>query len=478
MRQRAIACLLFAWCARAQVPELAHAARAFPAEFAAEAILRLAEAGRQPASWRAAQIAEAFQLAGAAREQVKRTVPAPAGEPRTLDAFTADLNLDALSLRTRAVTAMAALDGRKARELFESLTVPAIKAGVCASGGTPDVAAYYEALGVVVEAGFSSDERRKGQAAQLLMSVLQSLSSPLQVAPAARLIASAKLSDAEIQAATAALSGALPQISAEDSAFTAALYRDRLLDEIAALATNLERRGLPASWLAQNFRRFLIAQLKGPRCAPHVADAGAVLALRDAFNARFGVLATPLRDEDMVPERVEEPARAPERAESYTFSMRLRRLRLTSREDPEWKNQVREIIDDIQAWSPSGTSGSEVFHKKAGFFQALLELLPAGAERQAVTERYVGLVSRSGIRQSNPLGWYCHANVLASRLRSDRATDLLKEFEASGDGLLAFQAQVEKIAPQMNASCGEGTVCMSLSGPDAMRAELVAFLLN
>ena len=60
------------------------------------------------------------------------------------------LQLDRLSLQSRAVLAMASLDGGKAIQLFHRMTPPRPPAASCANAFVADVSIYYEAFGKVL----------------------------------------------------------------------------------------------------------------------------------------------------------------------------------------------------------------------------------------------------------------------------------------------------------------------------------------
>jgi hypothetical protein len=101
-----------------------------------------------------------------------------------------------------------------------------------------------------------------------------------------------------------------------------------------------------------------------------------------------------------------------------------------------------------------------------------------GEERRRVLEAYTGMVAGSPVRQSHPAGWLWHAQVLLSRLRAAAALGLLQELRASGDGVLAFYQTLDQVAPEPRPVCSEAGVCPPMTGPDAMRAELLSALLN
>jgi hypothetical protein len=423
--------------AQPQPHELIERASHYPPEFAADAILRLAEASRQPAAWKRERVQAAFDLAWAARQPMRRTEARAAGEPRSLEAFAGDQRLDSLTLQSRAVAAMLGLDRVEARRMFERMPLAPFAAMTCQDRAAADPSAYYEALAAVLERGFTDEERRRGGAAQMLLAAAGAISSPLQLAPMARVLTRRAWSDAEMQAAAAGYSQALARMDPADVAFTVALARDDLDGALRELASLLESRGIAAADLAGNARRFSA----GVPCAAPVAEKR-------------------------------------HRADAERVAQRLRRLRITARGTREFSEQAQEAAEEISRWDPSGASSTEAFHRRAGLWEALVEVLPAGEERMAALARYAAFVAGAGVREEAPVGWFCHAQALAGRLQQAGAARLLGELESVGNGLLAFAKAVEEAAPARNPYCPPQGVCMALTGPDAMRAELLAFLLN
>ena len=460
-----------------EAADLAEQARRFPPEFAADALLRLAAANKGTPDWRRTQLEDAFHLAALAHSRSKVTGRSAPGEPRKLDAFASDLGLDTLTLQSRAVRAMLSADSARARELFQQILLPPPAEIPCGSPA-PDFAAYYGAASQILQAGFTLEERRRGEPFHLAMVLVRGLTAAEQAGPAARMLVEAGLDYGEAQAAAAAFAEALARFRTSDVSFSAAVWRDELPSYVSAVASILESGGAPVQPLAQSLRRFLVVHLTASRCGPYAADPRPAMALRDSFNRRFGHAAPAIALEDTLPERIERGA--PEEAETQTaaIALQLRRLRMTHRDHPEWKNMVRQTIESIDAWEPANLDSAETFHRKAGLLQALLEIMPADESRQDVLKNCTALVAKSRVRRSHPAGWLCHANVLRSRLRLWAASSLLEELDVSGDGLLAFHAALERVAPEPPPVCSAKGVCPAVQGADAMRAELLAFLFH
>jgi len=126
---------------------MAHGA---PGEFAADALLRIAALEPLGSVRRIRLIEEAFSRAAEAQQPFKRrgamlSVSSNAGFLER--AFGQDL--DALSLRARAVQAMLPLDAGKARRLFLEIPPVDVPLVSCGSFLVFDVDRYYDALAAV-----------------------------------------------------------------------------------------------------------------------------------------------------------------------------------------------------------------------------------------------------------------------------------------------------------------------------------------
>src|SRR5579864_8410868 len=124
---RPLLILLFAGVLQAETPKLwepyrslVELAQAAPPEFAADAMLRVAESGKIKDRDAVGDLIErAFRTAAAATFRVRmRGVPGTTTDTRSGVLSQAhDLKLDALSLQSRAVRDMLAIDKAKARDL-------------------------------------------------------------------------------------------------------------------------------------------------------------------------------------------------------------------------------------------------------------------------------------------------------------------------------------------------------------------------
>lgn len=181
---------------------IADMAAAAPPEFAADALLRIVESGKlKDENARRQLVEQAFQLAASAKLPVQM-VGVPGATTDTASGSLSEaykLKLDALSLQSRAVRDMAALDPAKAREMFGQIVKPTLAPLTCEDALTYDPSDYYPALIAVVNNSFSAKEKAEEKHINLILEAIAQAASPSQLAPLAQAIQSANVTQAQRQ---------------------------------------------------------------------------------------------------------------------------------------------------------------------------------------------------------------------------------------------------------------------------------------
>src|SRR5258706_7671211 len=162
MRLAILICLGTAFAGDRSVPPIVELARGAPAEFFADAVVRVIQAGKIPQ--RDAQVElleEAFSVAAGAKEPL-RLIGLPGTPPDTREIYrslAAGSGLDALSLQARIVKELLTLDRAKARELFERMPRPKLDPRPCADPLIANVSAYYDAAAAIAQSAFTDREK-------------------------------------------------------------------------------------------------------------------------------------------------------------------------------------------------------------------------------------------------------------------------------------------------------------------------------
>ncbi len=186
-------------------PELAaliDAAQAAPPEFTAKALLQVAASPKlKDPEWKQELLEEAFRKAALAQEPIRRKImdgTVVAGRPMyRSQAF--GLRLDRLSLQTAVVKALLEIDPQRARKLFEEIPRPAARRLQCEEALLDEPSEYYAVLADVINNSYSLREHQREEHLLPAQLATQAITSPLEVAPVAKMIGSLKLAPAQVQ---------------------------------------------------------------------------------------------------------------------------------------------------------------------------------------------------------------------------------------------------------------------------------------
>jgi hypothetical protein len=270
-----------------EVAEILDLARVAPPEFRADALLVLVEADKVPGRGRKLElIEEALAMASAAK--FSRKMRLAVGHFDTPEGFLRHahaLNLDRESLGYRAVRALARLEPRRARELFEAIADFRVPPHSCESALAYEPEAAFETLEALLIDGFDSEERASGKQWDFAERYLAAISSPVQVIPAMRFLGRVEAPEKELTRLLGAFTGALVRMPADDRAFSNSYTEAMLIEETESLAEHLRKLGLPVSSLVQALGRHIAANLSGVRCADNVQRAERARSRRGAEEA-------------------------------------------------------------------------------------------------------------------------------------------------------------------------------------------------
>jgi hypothetical protein len=369
---------------------LSDLAGAAPPEFAADALLRMAESKKlADPSFRRAMIEQAFQLAASAKFALKMQGVAGA----TTDTASGSLNdayalsVDALSLQSRAVRDMLPLDPAKARALFAEITRPTLTPLTCDDALVYDPSAYYQTLSAVVNTAFTPQEKAKEAPFNLMLDEIGLMNSPSQLAPLAAAIESANVPAAERDHLRARFNSLLENMPADDRSFGAApeQYRPKGHD---CAAPKLDHY-----WQSATAKQLL--------------DAGKKL--------RVGASGQLLSDSD--------------------------------RSSLQWQQDLADYLNLIAGWtSDQEPSNAIYYHERCLVYTSLLDLVPAGPESEKILAEYVDFIGNSSLYEQSPAEWFAEPHTLLDRARGDRIrhTKVLNAFEHSGNPVLVLEVALDR----------------------------------
>ncbi len=80
-------------------------------------------------------------------------------------------------------------------------------------------------------------------------------------------------------------------------------------------------------------------------------------------------------------------------------------------------------------------------------YEALVELIPPGPQRDKALQAYLDFIGNSNLQQQSPVEWFVHAHSMLERVRNTsngEPTKVLDTFQASGNPVLALYAAIQK----------------------------------
>ena len=427
------------------IVELAHAA---PPEFAADALLRVVESGKiKDRDARRDLVEQAFQLAASARFQLRmRALPGASTDTQAGSLGQAyDLKLDSLSLQSRAVRDMLAIDIPKARELFQTIPPPPLAPLTCNDALVYDVSDFYQTLSEIVSRAFLPAERKKEEHLNFLLTYVAQATSPLQLLPLERVIRNANVTPAQRDVLWTTFNGLVEGMRSDGRSFSASL-------------TGLVSENAPEAQASiEKYRR------QGVGCPE---DGGSINPPTSASSAPRA--ATPSARPVAPPTpKVERYWQSGEAQRLLQGGLKLRAtptgglLTDADRAAPEWQREVTDYLSDLAGWtSGSETSDAVFYHEKCTVYQALVELIPLGPLRDETLAAFVNFVSNSDLQQQSPVEWFVEPNSMLERVRrthGEESRRVLDAYQRSGNPVLILHTALERAlgAPSLTGITGQ-----------------------
>ena len=432
------------------VQRLLDMARGAPAEYTVDILLRLAESAKIPDDEQKKELLEeAFELATRVQHPFRMWQVGSHTDTRAGKLSQAGrAGLDTLSIQARIVTEMMPIDRELARDLFLRMSRPEIGVISCEDTVIPNVSAFYEALTLVINKGFSEEEIQEEEHVQLALTHLTGISSSLQLVPAAQLVASQISSfdhmktggvdvahDAQ-ELLVAAYAERLTSLVESDREFDK-VGRRRLPGAVFEIVQQVQTTGIDTNQLTASLRGYVVRHLVRNRCADTVArDERMIEALNETL-AKLAVLTAseiePITTEAGETETDREIVGRPIFSEYWKTPSAEKMLRAAQhlrfgegdryvpedkRCEPEWQLEAADYLNQLAGWeSAYGESEINFFHKKSALFEGFLDLAPKGDSKQSALQGYLEFLSRSPIQTSHPVEYRWDLNNLLSLAR-------------------------------------------------------------
>ena len=438
---------------------LAGLASSLPPEFQADTLLQIVESrgGLDPALKR-----DLLEQASVMARQAKYPYPKVAVRGLNADsrqAFEANalsLKLDRLSLEMRAIRAMLALDATAARRAFQQTPKPAPATGTCSDALIPELEDYFDAGALVVSRGFTAKELAREEHVALALQIVTSVKAPYEVGPAARLIATAKLSTPQFETVLNAFTARLEAIGLDDRAFGESVLSAQR--EIATLAGRAETLGASRATLARAYRKYLTSHYTAPRCADGSAGRGST-GPAEGFNQSSlrGSLAI-IEAKELTAKDVDgklqldafwstpDSERILKAAQALRTSPSGIGYSVEERQSTDWNQKLQDFLAQLSDWKQTGEESSlDFFHEKATVYESLIDICPPGDGRQRLMNAFVGFLNSGDASGGSAVDWFWHVQNVYRRLRQAGDKDaarLMAAFQNSGNVLLDVYARL------------------------------------
>ena len=453
---------------RKQYPELCRIvdlAQAVRPEFSASFLLRVSASARlRDRAWKKELLEQAFESAGLAQQPIRRRVIAAGFVARSraeVMSMGFDQRLDRLSLQSLATSETLQLDRTKAREMFQAISFPHLHELRCEDALVDHVSEYYDLLGQIVGSAFTPEERRYGRHVELLNYEIGRVTSPVQLAPLAKVLSSGALSAEELKALAGSFGAALERIRNDDRSFSASLSSTD--EELHRFVETLKARGIIPDAVIAAYRGYLVRNSTSIRCADNVGQEDSMTPIEISFNQRLASDAnpslSPLNAEELKPAKIEGKANLEPFFADDEFQQGMQDfLQLLTGKEHELAKPLTDVQKDTTEWRKRfddflrrvdelkedvGEPGYRFFYRKATALQALLKVAPPGPEQEKVVRKFVIFLASSSFQQESLLEWYAQlarTEAAVKGLNTGAYAKFLQELEGSGHPVLILYA--------------------------------------
>jgi hypothetical protein len=450
---------------------MAELARGLPPEFAADALIRMAETGKlEGKAYRADALEHAFQRAQSAFAATA-VAPVPIGFTDSVAAMQGRAGVsrvDRLSLQARAIRQMAAIDPGKALSLLQSVSIPNLRERRCDTPVIPDVRLFYQAVAFLAEAS-GLPELATGEAREeLVIDQLRKISASSQVFALAAALATIKLPPDSFKRVTGVFAAAMEGVEDGDRSFSIELFHEAGRHSIASLLSRCEAGECDYRSLLSSTARYYRRHLTATRCEDTFLDENHRTARAEAvkeLNGRLaaaGLLELAITEPSPQETKIDRAHKAvdlfetdPQYRTMMLEVMSLRRTKGDSRGSPE-DDPAGVLLGRLADWRrPSSIRPEEFFLIKSEIFGGLVQTTAGTSNADKTLSAYVSYLNlNDNQRQEFPGAWLWRVLQLlqgALRMREEPTARsawqalVTTELERSPNLVLSFYARLHRI---------------------------------
>ena len=435
--------------------DLVRRARELPADFAADALIRLAGSPRiVDNDWRRELIDDAFGRAYGAQAPYARAsnLGVPRDSRQGAELFSYTTALTRLTLQVRAAQFMLLLDRNHARELFGAIDLR-LSPGRCEDALVPAVDEYYSAASLFASQAFGDN---RGDAIRFLELYLWRAHLPSEMPAIARAVQRFRARPDEAPYLEGVIRWILDKGSLDPRGFSSADLD--IVSRIADLQKADHDLGVTGSHLMAALREYLLAQLKGPRCGDSITEA----LMPASFNA---ALKRVNADDEVKPiddgrGALPSPMLGVARIDLYWQTPEARQLRLDLlrlhgpdrlplpikvRRTREWRDDAERLLVDLELWQGHReASGRDFFYQKSVLFSDLTDLMPISTVRGRALRSFVEFLRVADLDGDNRGLWFAFVMRLLDLAYGEYRGEILTALEQSHHPVLSLYAQMQR----------------------------------
>ncbi|HYX28489.1 MAG TPA: hypothetical protein VE863_07975 [Pyrinomonadaceae bacterium] len=377
-----------------------------------------------------------------------------------------NLQLDRLSLRSKAVTKMIPFDPLRAREMFEQISLPTTDNLTCKDTLVPDFHVYYEAMGFVAEQCFTSKEKKVSLPAQFLANQIEKVKTIPQLTPAELVLLNSKTTPEQLSLLANLITKAMGRVSYDPRAFAFAIERDSFFSTTSQLISKLKDDNIPTQSLTEATRSFLIRNMSAEVCGDtHWIQNGTTRLPRGVEFVNIG-FANPItideiqpasigpKGEDVIYWSTPQAKAVMEAARVLRFGDGETELSIEEKASEQWHDHLMRFLDLIRNWSPeSEASEDDYFEERCNMYNVVVELCPDNAQRDIVLREYANYLKDVSSRYKGRMEWILplkgYLNILREQPEVSQKASL-DPLLSSSDVSLRSYAQLSLITPAKN----------------------------
>jgi len=450
---------------RAEVDDFVAKVSSSSPEVSADLLIRIAQSQLITDKRRKiALLEEAYHRGSDAQKKLRMkrwTGPVDTASGRLSAAY--DLELDELSIKTRAVRTMSSLDAARSRELFVQIPRLKLPPLSCADDLGYELSSFYKTLKEVQQKSFTPNEISEGNGLRFIQPYIAEVESPAQIAPVVDLIVDSNLTTSELNVLMSTLVSALKGVKDDPKSFALSLTSGGLANSLQNLIKKGRDNDVASGPLLNAFRAYFLRELS-VQCPDMRVGNEQKNRLQVEFS-RVNKWFVSSISEDELKARIGERSNETQfwaSQESRSFLMRVKRLRFGTgqtalteeeRNNDDWQRELRQLLMDLGQWTGSGAeTESEVFHEKCNLYDALYSLSPNSALRTEVLIAFASYLRAAPMQESSRIEWLFHGHNLLNRTRSlgPERLKIINVFNTSATQALQLYSQFDDLtSPQL-----------------------------